>query len=193
MDRHNEIFVISSNTKKVFANMKREGKDFSGKVTPLFKTMMVQAPKDMGEGDQEDASKQGRRIDNIDQVIKITLVDESRGRMNEEDMFGVNDLDGNEVVVDVSASKKVEQSVKVVEKEVSIADPVTAGIEVTTAATTPQISKDELTLAQTLIEIKAAKPKVITTAATTFTAANKRPNEKGIVMQEPLKHLHQNQ
>nr|GFD57414.1 hypothetical protein [Tanacetum cinerariifolium] len=88
--------------------------------------------------------------------------------------------DGDEVVVDV------EQSVKVVEKEVSTADPVTTGgevvttvgIKVTTAATI-QISKDKLTLAQTLIEIKAAKPKVITTATGT------RPKEKGIVMQDP--------
>nr|GEU71815.1 hypothetical protein [Tanacetum cinerariifolium] len=47
---HNAIFVISSHTKKVFANMKREGNDFSGKVTPLFETMMVQALEDMGEG-----------------------------------------------------------------------------------------------------------------------------------------------
>nr|GEV33362.1 ribonuclease H-like domain-containing protein [Tanacetum cinerariifolium] len=47
--KHNVIFVISSKTKKVFANMKREGKDFSGKVTPVFETMMVQAPEDMGE------------------------------------------------------------------------------------------------------------------------------------------------
>nr|GEX74302.1 hypothetical protein [Tanacetum cinerariifolium] len=101
---------------------------------------------------KEDASKQGRMIDNIDQDVEITLVDDTHGRMNEEDMFGVNDLDGDEVVVDVSASEKVEQSVKVVEKEVSIADPVTtagevvatvgievatAGIEVTTSVTTP--------------------------------------------------------
>nr|GFA86643.1 hypothetical protein [Tanacetum cinerariifolium] len=44
---HNAIFVISSHTKKVFANIKREGKDFSRKVTPLFATMMVQAPEGM--------------------------------------------------------------------------------------------------------------------------------------------------
>nr|GFC21579.1 hypothetical protein [Tanacetum cinerariifolium] len=79
----------------------------------------------------------------------------SLGEDNEEDMFGVNDLNGDEVVVDVLTSEKVEQSVKVVEKEVSTADPVTtpgevvttACIEVNTVATTPQISKDELTLA----------------------------------------------
>nr|GEV00043.1 putative ribonuclease H-like domain-containing protein [Tanacetum cinerariifolium] len=108
-------------------------------------------------GDQEDASKQGRLIDNIDQDVEITLVDDTHGRMNEEDMFGVNDLDGDEVVVDVLASENLEQSVKVVEKEVSTADPVTT----------------------------AAKPKAITTAATTFIAAGTRAKAKGIVMQEP--------
>nr|GEU31496.1 hypothetical protein [Tanacetum cinerariifolium] len=110
----------------------------------------------------------GRMIDNIDQDIEITLVNESQGRMNEEEMFEANDLDGDEVIVDATAGEKVEQSTKVAEKEVSTADPViTAGevvttaedVEATTAATTPQISKDELILAQTLIEIKAAKPK----------------------------------
>ncbi|GKA51967.1 hypothetical protein Tco_0745163 [Tanacetum coccineum] len=49
MSRHKGIYVIPSHTKKVFANMKRPGKDFSGKVTPLFATMMAQATKDMGE------------------------------------------------------------------------------------------------------------------------------------------------
>ncbi|GKE91363.1 hypothetical protein Tco_1572458 [Tanacetum coccineum] len=43
MSKHN------SHTKKVFANMKRPGKGFSGRITPLFQTMMVQALKDMGE------------------------------------------------------------------------------------------------------------------------------------------------
>nr|GEX65977.1 putative reverse transcriptase domain-containing protein [Tanacetum cinerariifolium] len=76
-------------------------------------------------------------------------------KQSREDIFRVNDFNGNEVVVDVSASENVEQSVKVFEKEVSTADPVTtssevvttAGIEVTTAATTPQISKDEISVA----------------------------------------------
>nr|GEX26584.1 hypothetical protein [Tanacetum cinerariifolium] len=35
-------------------------------------------------GDQEDASKQGRMIDNIDQDVEITLVDDTHGRMNKE-------------------------------------------------------------------------------------------------------------
>nr|GEW16434.1 ribonuclease H-like domain, reverse transcriptase, RNA-dependent DNA polymerase [Tanacetum cinerariifolium] len=49
MLKHKEIYVTPSYTKKIFANMKRHGKDFSGKVTPLFETMMVQPQEDMGE------------------------------------------------------------------------------------------------------------------------------------------------
>ncbi|GKA90510.1 hypothetical protein Tco_0812380, partial [Tanacetum coccineum] len=50
MTKHKEIYVTPSHTKKVFANMKREGKGFSKRVTPLFQTMMVQAPEELGEG-----------------------------------------------------------------------------------------------------------------------------------------------
>nr|GFA94735.1 hypothetical protein [Tanacetum cinerariifolium] len=61
------------------------------------------------------------------------------------------------------------------------------GVKVTTATTTPQISKYELTLAQILIKIKAAKPKAITTAATTTTTIVTRPKARGVIVQEPSK------
>nr|GEX09302.1 hypothetical protein [Tanacetum cinerariifolium] len=61
--------------------------------------------------------KLGRMIDNIDQDAKITLVDETQGRMNEEEMFGVNDLDGDEVVVDVSASENIVRVLKLLKKK----------------------------------------------------------------------------
>nr|GEX44931.1 uncharacterized mitochondrial protein AtMg00810-like [Tanacetum cinerariifolium] len=67
----------------------------------------------------------GRMINNIDQNKEITLVDETQERMNEEEMFGVNDLDGDEVIVDATAGEEVEQSTKVAEKEVSTTDLVT--------------------------------------------------------------------
>ncbi|GJX45805.1 hypothetical protein Tco_0262481 [Tanacetum coccineum] len=50
MATHNRIYVTPSHTKKIFANMKMQGKDFSGRVTPLFSTMMVQAQQEQGEG-----------------------------------------------------------------------------------------------------------------------------------------------
>ncbi|GKC92574.1 hypothetical protein Tco_1158016, partial [Tanacetum coccineum] len=50
MSKHKEIYVTPSHTKKIFANMQREGKGFSGRITPLFQTMMVQSPEEVGEG-----------------------------------------------------------------------------------------------------------------------------------------------
>ncbi|GJS85351.1 hypothetical protein Tco_0751892 [Tanacetum coccineum] len=49
MSTHKKIFVNPFHTKKVFANMKRAGKDFSGRITPLFDTMMVQPVEEIGE------------------------------------------------------------------------------------------------------------------------------------------------
>ncbi|GJX08285.1 hypothetical protein Tco_0196217 [Tanacetum coccineum] len=42
------IFVTPSHTKRIVANMKREGKDFSGWITPFFETIMVQPTQDEG-------------------------------------------------------------------------------------------------------------------------------------------------
>ncbi|GJW93028.1 hypothetical protein Tco_0172700 [Tanacetum coccineum] len=49
MSHHKKTFVNPFHTKKIFANMKREGKDFSGRVTPLFDSMLVQATEEVGE------------------------------------------------------------------------------------------------------------------------------------------------
>ncbi|GKD99969.1 hypothetical protein Tco_1387953 [Tanacetum coccineum] len=50
MQSHNRINVTPSYTKKIFGNMNRVGKGFSGRETPLFPTMMVQNQAEMGEG-----------------------------------------------------------------------------------------------------------------------------------------------
>ncbi|GJX79844.1 putative ribonuclease H-like domain-containing protein [Tanacetum coccineum] len=115
-----------------------EGKGFSGRVILLFPTMMVHAHEEMGKGlgDQEDASKQGRKIADIDADAEVTLIDETQGRNDDNLMFDIGVLDKQEVEV----------------------EKVVSTVEVTTdSATTTTV--DELILAQTLIEIKAAKPK----------------------------------
>nr|GEV70468.1 hypothetical protein [Tanacetum cinerariifolium] len=132
--------------------------------------------------------KKERSIEDIDQDADIALVDEARGRMHGADMFGVDDLECNEVFVDVRE--------KIVEKEVSTADPVTTTGEVVTAASVEESAApttattadvdDELTLTKTLIAIKAAKPNVISTAATTVTTAITTPRGKGIVFHEQV-------
>ncbi|GJT61291.1 hypothetical protein Tco_1004824 [Tanacetum coccineum] len=101
------------------------------------RSAQVVSSEDEGLGAQEDASKQERKIVDLD-------------------------ADAEEVKV---------------EKAVSTAEVTTV------SATTTAV--DELTLAQTLIEIKATKPKVVTTAATTTTTAITRPKARGVVVQEP--------
>ncbi|GJT09077.1 putative ribonuclease H-like domain-containing protein [Tanacetum coccineum] len=49
METHSRTYIAPSHTKKIFANMKRQGKDFSSRVTPLFSTMVVQAQEEIGE------------------------------------------------------------------------------------------------------------------------------------------------
>ncbi|GKA30020.1 hypothetical protein Tco_0716265 [Tanacetum coccineum] len=50
MSNHNRIYVTPSHTKKIFGNMRRVGKGFSGRETPLFPTMVVHNQEEMGEG-----------------------------------------------------------------------------------------------------------------------------------------------
>ncbi|GJY74400.1 hypothetical protein Tco_0478831 [Tanacetum coccineum] len=267
MSHHKKIYVNPSHIKKFFANMKREGKDFSRRVTPMFATMMVQATQDEGVdsgiptdsqqtpiptepsssrsqkkqsrrkqrketkiaglkkrvqkleskkksrttglkrlrkvgessrvessedkeslGAQEDASKQER----------IKIVDETQGRLDDAKMFDTDDLHGDEVIMDMAVGEKQKKSAKIDKREVStgVEDSVAPTILVTTTdegvtaakideftpTSAPTTVINELTLAQTLIEIKAAKPKAVTTAATTTTT---RPKARGVVVQEP--------
>ncbi|GJY53582.1 hypothetical protein Tco_0445246 [Tanacetum coccineum] len=125
------------------------------------RSAQVVSSEDEGLGAQEDASKQGRKIDDLDADAEVTLVDEAQERNDDNLMFDTGVLD--------------EQEVKV-EKVVSTAE-VTTVIATTTTV-------DELTLAQTLIKIKAAKPKAVTTTATTTTTDVTRPKARGVVVQE---------
>ncbi|GKB43662.1 hypothetical protein Tco_0888604 [Tanacetum coccineum] len=129
-------------------------------------------------GAPEDASKQGRSITYIDANVKVTLVYETQERQDDELMFDTGVLDADEMLVEAKVDEKDEQSTKL--------DDSTAGEAVTTASVEDSAAPTtikEITLAQTLIQIKAAKPKVVTTAATTTTTT--RPKAKGVVVQEP--------
>ncbi|GKF29385.1 hypothetical protein Tco_0095727, partial [Tanacetum coccineum] len=106
------------------------------------RTVRIESSKDEGLDAQEDASKQGKRIADLDADVEVILVDEAQERNDDNSMFDTRVFDEKEVEV---------------EKVVSTA-------EVTTISATTTV--DELTLAQTLIEIKAAKPNDVTTAAT---------------------------
>ncbi|GKA95277.1 hypothetical protein Tco_0817315 [Tanacetum coccineum] len=73
--------------------------------------------------------------------------------------------------MDMPVGEKQEQSAKETEVDTSVED---------SAAPT---TIEEITLAQTLIQFNASKPKVVTTAATTTTTT--RPKARWVVVQEP--------
>ncbi|GJX88737.1 putative ribonuclease H-like domain-containing protein [Tanacetum coccineum] len=50
MPTHNRIYIAPSHTKKIFRNIRRVGKGFSRRETPLFQTMVVQDQAKIGEG-----------------------------------------------------------------------------------------------------------------------------------------------
>ncbi|GJV85256.1 putative ribonuclease H-like domain-containing protein [Tanacetum coccineum] len=101
-------------------------------------------------GAPEDASKQGRSIEDIDDNVDVSLVDETQERQDDDLMFDTGVLEDDEMHVEAKVDGK---------------------------------DNREITLAQKLIQIKAAKPKVVTTAATTATTT--RPKDRGVVVQEP--------
>ncbi|GKF05100.1 hypothetical protein Tco_0035768 [Tanacetum coccineum] len=163
----NQALEIDSLKRRVKKLKKKKGSR-THKLRRLFKvgrSAQVVSSEDEGLSDQEDASKQGRKIVDLDADVEVTLVDEvdeAQGRNDDNLMFDTRVFDEQEVEV---------------EKAVSTAEVTTISATTTTV--------DKLTLAQTLKEIKAAKPKAITTAATTTITAVTRPKARGVIVQEP--------
>ncbi|GKC34205.1 hypothetical protein Tco_1046589 [Tanacetum coccineum] len=138
-------------------------------------------------GNQEDASKQGR-IDDIDADKDIYLVNVHR----DEDMFGVNDLEGNEVVIES----------EVADKDVNLSvDEVTLS-QALTALKSAKVQEKGDVIKVPSVPVSAASTKVSTviptTAATKITAVSSRPIAKGIVKdkgkgkmveEEPIKKM----
>ncbi|GJU13899.1 hypothetical protein Tco_1136295 [Tanacetum coccineum] len=306
MNKHKEIFVVSSHTKKIFANMRRQADGFSGRITPLFDTMRVQASEEVAMdsnhqtihlinhlhpqnprrnkspggdrgrklrvlklslkmrtirkgcsgnkkylpeslkktvkklkkkrrsrlvglrrlkrigaarksksskdkdnlGDQEDSSKQGRNIKDIDQDEAQEQLDEemfrvddlhgeevtiediaakqksmkklkavttvasqlqlltvtrqrlkwTQGQVNDEEMFRVSNLHGEEVTV---KDNDVEVTDTTAAKIVSIVEIETSAAPSTAAVSPTVVTEVEITLAQTLVGLKSAKSKVV--------------------------------
>ncbi|GJS89714.1 hypothetical protein Tco_0772350 [Tanacetum coccineum] len=124
----------------------------------VARSRRVVSSKEESLGDQEDASKQGR-IDDIDADKDIYLVNVHI----DEDMFGVNNLEGDEIVVER----------EVVDKDVNL-------------------SVDEVTLAQALAALKSAKVKekgdVIkepSVAVSATSTKNKNPLLRNVSSQQP--------
>ncbi|GKB68492.1 putative ribonuclease H-like domain-containing protein [Tanacetum coccineum] len=131
-----EIASLKKRVKKLERKMKSKTPGMK-RLFKIGRSAQVVSSKYEGLGNQEDASKHGRKIADIDVDAEVILIDETQGRNDDNLMFDTSVLDEQEFEV---------------EKVVSTA-------EVTTASATTTTTINKLTLAQTLIEIKAAKPK----------------------------------
>ncbi|GKE77746.1 hypothetical protein Tco_1543866 [Tanacetum coccineum] len=227
--------------------MKRVGKGFSGRKTPLFTTMVVQAQEEMGEGsemptdphhtpiitqpsstqpqrkqksrrskrrdtkvpqpsdptnvadeaiNEEPKKKGGPRTHKLKRLYKVgrstrivssdeaSLGDQEDGRHDDDIMFNVSDLAGEEVFV---VEQRVPDNKKDNAAQVNTADVCTANTILVSVAT---ITEDEITLAQALAELKSVKP---TTATSTRPKAKGlvkvQDKGKGILVEEPVKSI----
>ncbi|GKC36780.1 hypothetical protein Tco_1049164 [Tanacetum coccineum] len=125
--------------KRRVKRLEKKGGSRTHKLKRLYKMDSKARVASSGEESlgKEDASKQGRKIDDIDADEGVTLVNETvenQGRFNDEEMFDTGVLD------------------------VSTAEVTTAGNEVTTVSAAT-ITVEEITLAQALADLKSKKPK----------------------------------
>nr|GEV59857.1 ribonuclease H-like domain-containing protein [Tanacetum cinerariifolium] len=246
MAKNKKIYVISSHTKNIFSNMRRQGHGFFRNVTPLFETMMVTTQEEVGEGSglhtdshhtptnlEPSLSKSQKKIKPKRKQSQTAEVHSSSSEIPVEESIltpsndllpsGEDSIQLNELmifctslqqqVLDLEEPKiaqpkeiaKLKKRVKKLEnrrksrpvglrrlKKITLVDEAQGrmhdvdmfGVDdledsvAPTTATTTDVD-DELTLANTLIAIKAAKPKVISTAITT-------PRAKGIVFYEQV-------
>ncbi|GKB28762.1 hypothetical protein Tco_0868163 [Tanacetum coccineum] len=212
MTKHKEIYVTPSHTKKVFANIKRRGKGFSGRVTPLFQTMMVQALEELerggelrGEGvDEKGEVENERNLEIIQRPLFKLKIAKLKERVNK--LEGMNksrtprlkrlrkvgrtariESSEDEGLGDQEDASKHRRKITNIDadEEVTLIDETQGKNDDNLMFDTRVLDEQEVEVEKTLIEIKAAKPKAVTTAATTTTTDVTRPKARGVIVQEP--------
>nr|GEW69378.1 hypothetical protein [Tanacetum cinerariifolium] len=97
-------------------------------------------------GAQEDASKHGRMIEKIDQNAEIALDDETQGKTNDDEMFGVDDPAREEVVMDTTTGEQEEQiieDISTTELVATAGEVVTTTVKDSAAPTTDILKKKD--------------------------------------------------
>ncbi|GKB65356.1 hypothetical protein Tco_0921542 [Tanacetum coccineum] len=162
--------------KKRVKKLEKKGGSRTHKLKRLYRvgrSARVVSSKEESLGDQEDASKQGR-IDDIDADKDIYLVNVHR----DEDMFGVNDLEGDEVVVE---SEVADKDVNLSVDEVTLAQALAALKSVKVQEKGDVIKEPSVLVGAASTKVSTVIP---TTAATIITTVSSRPRAKGIVFHE---------
>nr|GEV08261.1 hypothetical protein [Tanacetum cinerariifolium] len=136
LSSHNTKYTSLALTQKVFANMRRIGKGFSGVETPLFDAMLMpqqvqanvaEVEEDEDEDNEEDASTQRGKIAELDADKDVTL----------------EDVDAEVIIIEdtnEAEPTKVEKVLEVVTAAKLMTEVVTTAATTITAAQVPKAS-----------------------------------------------------
>ncbi|GJY69299.1 putative ribonuclease H-like domain-containing protein [Tanacetum coccineum] len=212
-----------------FFHMKRAGKDFSGRITPLFDTMMVQPVEEIGRilpsrrSQRHEAKVPQDEAEVLDlqkakdaQAKEIVALKKRIQRLERRKMSrptGLKRLSKVGMSRRVKSSKDQESlgAPEDASKHERSIEAIDADVDVSLVDETQERQNDDLMFDSRVLEdyvmhveakvdgkdkqskkpddsttgeaIKATKPKVVTTAATTSTTT--RPKDRGVVVQEP--------
>nr|GEV11934.1 hypothetical protein [Tanacetum cinerariifolium] len=214
MARHKEMYIVSSHTKKIFANIRRMGAGFfrneadvsrdesgdedhvptpssdplpSSEDSFILNELMVcctslqEQVLDLQEAKDAQAkeivvlkkkvtklnkwrkSRSGglRRLKKIGS--EIALDDETQERTNDDEMFKVDDLAGEEVVMNTTTTVK------------------------DSASLTKDVTEDEITMAQALAALNSTKPKVVQSQIPVVSSSKDKVKVKMIEPEVPIK------
>nr|GFC10210.1 hypothetical protein [Tanacetum cinerariifolium] len=165
MTTHNTRYTSPALTQKVFSNMKKVGKGFSGVETLLFASMLLKKRvKKLAKKKKSKFSfKRLRRVgttqrveSSTDTVLGAKRMHPNRGKIeaiNADEGLTLVDVETNEEVVsmdDESHGRINQEDVNAASKGVSVAEPTVFNDEDVT-----------MTMAQTLIKLKAKKAKLL--------------------------------
>ncbi|GKE58645.1 hypothetical protein Tco_1497830, partial [Tanacetum coccineum] len=196
---HKKIYDAPSHTKKIFGNMKRVGKGFYGRVTPLFPSMVVQNQTELDKVVYKELGDSLVRAATTASSLKaehdsgnITKT-QSKATPNESSSLGTTSSGcprRQETMGDTIAQTRFENVSKLSN------DPLLAR-EQEVAAKDVNLTIDEVTLAQAFTALKSVKPKVkgvvIQEPSTTTTIiSSQQPSQekgKGIMVEEPVKTM----
>ncbi|GKC15619.1 hypothetical protein Tco_1012401 [Tanacetum coccineum] len=115
-----ELMILCTNLQKQVLDLEKAKDAQAKEIDGLKKRVQkrVESSEDRDSlGAQQDASKQGRSLEDIDKDAEVSLADETQGRTDDAEMFDTNVLFGNEVFA--------ENDQDVIPKEVSTAAPST--------------------------------------------------------------------
>nr|GEW14732.1 hypothetical protein [Tanacetum cinerariifolium] len=155
-------YTSSALTQKVFANMRRVGKGFSGVKTPLFAIMLVQPQADVEEDDlEQDKIAQALEILKLKQRVKKLekkRKSKSSGLKRLRKVGGrIEAIDADEDITMVDVKTQVDLGVELQGRK----DDGNAAIK---DASDPTVFDDEevtMNIAQTLINMKAEKTRLL--------------------------------